>query len=151
MSKVIVVAANPRGIHSEGIASETGIKPGHLVRRVPGQDVDDTGRSKVELWDGAAAGERDEILVADIGWEGQTEDDAYALNDRVRLYSPCPSEKVRVRVKSGVTLTYQGKLIAEANTGELIATTGTPESEPFKSQEAGTADGSPVLCIATGA
>ena len=148
--KSIVLSAYPRGVHMEAIAGEAGIKPGHLLRIKPATALDGSGRYTVELWEGNATGERSIVVVADIGFEGQTYDDAYTNGDRVRVYFPLPGEELNVRVKASESIAVGDALIMETTSGLLIETTGTVESEPFRALEALTADGSPVHVIATG-
>lgn len=146
----IVLSVPEKGHRKEGIASEAGIKPGHLLEIVPGTSLDDSGRYSVRLWDGSATGVRGTICVADIGFSGGTYDTAYTNGDRVRLYFPLPGEELNVRVKSGVTTTVGMKLILEKNTGFILETTGTPESEPFVALEGVASTGGCVHVETTG-
>lgn len=129
----IIVSANPRGVHSEGTASEA-FKPGHLLQVDVSAGLDDNGRPYYELFTGAT-GTRCLPTVADIGFQGGTANTAYAAGDRVKVYHPLPGEELNVRVNTGVTTTFDMALILETATGVLLATTGSPESEPFACRE----------------
>ena len=132
----IILAANPRGVFLEGIATEACL-PGVLVQ-LDGAVEPIEGRYTWELFNGAADGERIlTVIVIENKLEGGTSSTAYAAGDRLFMYVPCPGEHMNVMVQAsaGALVIGTTKLIVDDSTGEFIITTGSPESEPFMVME----------------
>jgi len=102
----------------------------------PGQVVSLKSSGEYELWNGAADGEQDEIvIVVEDDLLGKTINTAYAVSSRFKGYIPGRGSEVQVLVASGQTVALAGKLIVDDATGKMLATTGSPELEPFKALE----------------
>lgn len=134
MTRSIVMANDPRGRYIEGIISGTP-KPGTVMQLDAGVEPVG-GRHTWEVFNGAADGERTIIAVLDIDKaNGGTDDTAYVSGSRGFLYLPLPGDDLRMRLQdvsgTGDDHAIGEKLIVDDGTGLLIATTGTPESEPF--------------------
>lgn len=136
----VIVTANPKGTFEEGIISGTGIYPGSVLTMKAGVAMADDGAFTWEAFNGDAAdGERFPIAIATELLKvlvGDTKEDAFADGERVMLYFPAMGELFMMRFKnvSGTADDYTigQRLIVDDTTGELIATTGSPESEPFQ-------------------
>lgn len=136
----LICTVDPRGRMIEGVCFGTP-KPGTMMQIKPGVEPDGTGRLTYRVFDGAADGERDEVLILlPNTLLGKTEDTAYASGDRCFMYMPCVGEEIRVRC-ANLTGTGSGtddafaigdKLMPDDGTGKFVKTTGSPEMEPFK-------------------
>ena len=135
----IIVSNNPRGVFSEGTL-KTGITPvpGTIMQIDVSAGIDANGRFTYELYDADADGGRPigplYVLLPDVN-RGKTATEAYADSDHCFLYTPYAGEELNCLV-SNLAGTADDHavgemLIVDKGTGELIATTGTPESEPF--------------------
>lgn len=125
----VIVAKGDREAHQiEGVIGSGTPKPGTCMQL--------SSDGEYDLWNGAADGEQDEVLlVVEDSLLGKTVDDAYAVGDKVRMYIPQVGDEVRVLVASGETVAIGTKLICDKGTGKWNATTGSPEMEPFKALE----------------
>lgn len=88
---------------------------------------------------------------------GRTCEDQISDGQMVRGYFPVPGEKLLIRVSAAGTGTGDSFAIGDklilSNGGTFIATTGTPEAEPFEVLETISdvdATGDLVLCMFTG-
>jgi hypothetical protein len=131
----IIVNLEPRGIFLEGIINGTP-KPGTMVQFKLGTALGDTGRFQFEVFNQTADGKRTTVMVllADK-LQGKTTSDAYADGDRCRVYCPLAGDELNV-LKGDVSGTADDfaigdKLMIDEDTGKVIASTGSPESEPF--------------------
>lgn len=151
----IILSNQPRGVFLEGIVDGTP-KPGTVMSVVAATEPEN-GAYTWEPWNGAADGERSLIAVLlEDSLQGKTENDAYVSGDRCFLYVPVAGELLNMLVAniSGTSDAFAitDKLIVDDGTGKLIATTGSPEIEPFMVMEtkaALTAD-TLVKCMYTG-
>lgn len=152
----IIVSMEPRGVFHEGYVSGTP-KPGTVMQIQAGTAMDGTGRFTWEVYNAAADG--DQRLIAVLlhdKLQGKLATDAYATGDRCRLYCPLPGEELNMLVAdvsgTGDDHTVGEILMVDDGTGKLVATTGTPESEPFICLEATTDPTADALlwCIFTG-
>lgn len=130
----IVVQSNPRGVFIEGTLA-SGQTP------LPGQCISIMSDGLYEVWNGAADGEQDEVIIlCEDSLRGRTVDDAYAAGDHFFAYIPANGELVQVLYgnASGTAddVAIGTKLMIDDGTGKAILTTGSPESEPFKAMEA---------------
>lgn len=141
----IVVGVEAKGVRKEGIANGA-INPGECLQ-VDAAVEPVGGRHTLEAVVGAVDGERSLVMVADIDFlQGRTNANAYADGERVFAYCPLPGDELNVRVQASVgNLAIGDKLIIDSATGELIATTGTPEMEPFIVLETSATSGSARL------
>lgn len=135
----IIVSANPRGVFLEGIVDGTP-KPGTIMQ-IKAATAAVNGRFTWEVFDAGADG--DQRLIAVLlpdSLQGKTASDAYVDGDRCFLYVPAPGEELNVLVAdisgTGDDWAIGDLLIVDDGTGKLIATTGSPESEPFIGLEA---------------
>ena len=136
----IIVSANPRGRFIEG-KLKTGItpKPGTILQLQAATAIDANGRFTFELAAPDADGGRPKgpLCILDLDWgQGKVASDAYADSANVRCYVPIPGEEFNLLVAnlSGTADDHaiSEMLIVDTGTGLLIATTGTPETEPFQ-------------------
>lgn len=151
----IVVVAEPAGRYLEGIVYGTP-KPGTMMQIKDGVEPIN-GRFTFEVYTPGTNGDRRPVLILlpDRG-QGKLETDAYVSGTRCFLYAPIAGEDINVLRKdisgTGDDFAIGALLIAESGSGKFIATTGSPESEPFQVLETvtdPTADGL-VWCLYTG-
>lgn len=137
----IIVSANPRGVFMEGTIA-TAEKPGTVMQIDPTVALKN-GRHTFKVFTRGADGDHPLgpifVLLAD-NLQGKTAGDAYAVGDRCFLYAPLPGEELNMLLLNiaGTADDHAlGELLMVDNgTGKLIATTGTPECEPFVLLEA---------------
>lgn len=133
----IVREANPRGKFFEGIigAGVSAPKPG-LVMQLDLSVAEENGRFTYVLYNLAADGNRGPMFVLreDEG-QGRTMTTAYAAGERCFLYVPFAGEELNMQMLdvagTADAHTIGTVLIVDDGTGQLIDTTGSPESEPF--------------------
>ena len=134
----IIVSPVPKGVFKEGIVSGTPL-PG-TVMQISAATEPIEGRYTWEVYDAGADGDQRIIAVLlEDELQGKTATDAYVTGTYCRLYIPCAGEELNM-IRQDVTGTGDdvaiGDLfIVDDGTGELIATTGSPESEPFVALE----------------
>lgn len=140
----IIVSANPRGRFLEGkIASGETPKPGTVLQIQASAGLDSNGRFTFEIYNADADGGRPKgplcILLPDY-LQGKIATDAYAAGQACQVYVPVPGEEFNLLILniSGTAddHAFGEMLIIDDTTGKLIATTGSPESEPFMLLEA---------------
>lgn len=134
----IIVSANPRGQFEEGTISGTP-KPG-TVMQVAAATAPVSGRFTWEVYDLAADANRGPIAVLlPDSLQGTLATVAYTTGARCFLYFPAMGELLNMLVANiaGTSDTFAigDKLIVDDGTGKLIATTGSPEAEPFDCME----------------
>jgi len=153
----IIVSSEPRGVRKEGYISGA-LLPGTLVQIMAATEPVN-GRFTWEAYNTAADG--DQRLVAVLledSLQGKTAADAYVSGDRCFIYCPVAGEELNVRVSAAGTGTGNSQAIGDLYTvndgdGLLIATTSTPEMEPFICLETVSdvvAAGTLVHCMYTG-
>lgn len=152
----IIISLEPRGVFHEGYVSGTP-KPGTVMQIQAGTAMDGTGRFTWEAFNADADGNQRLIAVLlEDRLQGKLATEAYATGDRCRLYCPLPGEELNMLVAdvSGTAddHTVGEILMVDDGTGKLIATTGSPESEPFICLEASTDPTADALlhCMFTG-
>ncbi len=130
----IIVTSPARGVHLEGIIDGTP-KPG-TVMQIKAATEPVGGRHTWEDYDVAADG--DQRLIAVLlpdALQGKLATDAYVSGDRGFLYVPLPGEDLNMLVLNisgtGDLFAIGDILMVNDGDGKLIATTGSPESEPF--------------------
>lgn len=135
----IVVSSEPRGRFTEGIIDGTP-KPGTCMQVKAGVAMVG-GRFTFEVYNRAADGNLATVWVLrEDHLQGKGATDAYVSGSRGFLYAPAHGEELNMRI-ANIAGTADDHVIGEDliiddGTGLLIATTGTPESEPFKLLEA---------------
>jgi hypothetical protein len=136
----IIVTADPKGRWIEG-KLDIGItpKPGTILQIKASSGIDNNGRFTFELYNADADGGRPKgpWLILDMdSLRGINQTTAYAAGDAVRCYVPMPGEEFNLLLAdiSGTAddHTKGEMLIVDDTTGLLIATTGSPETEPFQ-------------------
>jgi len=134
----IIVSANPRGVFAEGTLTAITPKPGTIMQIDISAGLDGTGRFTYEIYNADADGGRPKgplfILLPDR-LQGKLETDAYTSAGHCFLYTPVAGEEFNMLLidiaGTGDDHTAGEMLIVDDTTGKLIATTGTPETEPF--------------------
>jgi len=152
---VILVSTNPKGVFEEVIIDGTP-KPGTCMT-VKAATEPVAGKFTYEAFNDSADGVQNEVAVLlEDELQGKLVTDAYVAATLARLYWPAPGELLQMLVANiagtGDLFAIADKMIIDDGTGKLIATTGTPEMEPFNIMEteaALTAD-LLILCRYTG-
>lgn len=152
---VIVLTPAPMGRFLEGIVSGTP-KPGTQMQ-IKAATEPVNGKHTWEVFNGAADGERALVaILLENYFLGKGPTDAYADGEQCRLFIPLPGDELQVLLQnqSGTAdaFTIGQKLIVDDGTGKFLATTGSPESEPFQVMETKAALTADALChvICTG-
>ena len=133
----IVLGNDPRGRFMEGTLTGA-LKPGVMVQIDVSEGLDANGRPTFEAFT-AGDGLRQIVGILVPNNPGQLSTDAYATGERCKVYFPLPGDEINVLLQitgTGDSLSFGDVLIADSGTGEMIATTGTPEAEPFQLLEA---------------
>jgi len=130
----IIISSDPKGVFLEGIISGTP-KPG-TVMQVKAATEKTSGRFTWEVYNPDADGNQRLIAVLlPDSLRGVAATTAYTTGTRCFLYCPAAGEELNMLVKSisGTSDSWAigDLLIVDDGTGKLIATTGSPESEPF--------------------
>jgi hypothetical protein len=136
----IVVSRDPRGRYIEGYISGSTVKPGQCVQLKAATEPADDGRYYYELAAPGTDGDIAEMLIVVPDYDqGQTESSTYADGSRIFIYQPLPGDELNVLVLdvagTADDIAIGTKMILDTGTGKFIATTGTPESEPFVALE----------------
>lgn len=136
----ILVSAEPKGHFTEGYISGSGVKPGMIVERDLSLPMIG-GRHGYRVYQPGTDGERREvIIVLEDYLQGRLASDAYSDGDHIFLYSPVAGDEMNILLLN-LSGTADDHLIGEmvmpdTGTGKFIATTGSPEMEPFRLLEA---------------
>lgn len=131
----IIVSAKKMGVFKEGIIGDTS-KPGTVMQIQAGTAADGGGRFTWEAFNRGADGDHGlmAILLPDY-LQGGLQTTAHTSGRRGQLYIPAPGEELNLLVEdvsgTGDDFTIGDLLIVDDGTGKLLATTGTPEREPF--------------------
>ena len=152
----IILASNPRGVFDEGYVNAA-LKPGTVVQVDVSEGLGNDGRPDWEAYDAAADGDQRliAVLLADE-LKGKLAIDAYVSGDRCFVYMPVAGEHINMLVLNLAGTAddhaFGDILIVNDGDGKLIATTGSPESEPFILFEAITDPVADTLahCVYTG-
>ena len=134
---VIVLSAEPNGRFVEGTI-KTGItpKPGTIMQIDVSAGLDSNNRPTWEYYEPGTDGHRPIgpyiVLREDIA-RGKTATTAYAAGDHAFGYIPLPGDELNLLLQdtAGTADISPGQFIVDNGTGEMIATTGTVENEPF--------------------
>lgn len=138
LGKEILLAETPRGKFFEGTVSGTP-KPGTCMQVKAGVEPVG-GRFTYEVYNPDADGnQRVVIVLLEDKLQGRLYSTAYADGDRGFFYVPAPGEHLNMLIAdvagTGDDWAIGDLLIIDKGTGKLIATTGSPESEPFQCME----------------
>lgn len=132
----IILQAVPRGVFLEGVVSGTP-KPGTIMQ------ISSISNGVITwgVFDRAADGDRALIaILLPNDLLGQTIGTAYVSGDRCKVYVPAIGETVQVlfgdTAGTADDVAVGNYMIIDDGTGKVIATTGSPQSEPFVSLEA---------------
>lgn len=139
----IVVIADPKGNFLEGyIAAGQTPKPGTVMQIDPSVSLRG-GRHTWTVFTRDADGDHPKGPLAILREDkklGRTATEAYAAGDRCELYCPLPGDELNMILGdvggTGDDHALGELLIVDSTTGKLVATTGTPECEPFLLLEA---------------
>ena len=138
----IVIESEPKGKFVEGYVTGTP-KPGTMMQ-IDVSEAKVGGRFTYEVYapgaDGAKSGPV--FILLEDSLQGKTMDTAYATGDRCFLYVPYPGDELNILVAdvagTGDDHAVGDLVIPDNTTGKFIATTGSPEIEPFQLLEAAT-------------
>ena len=155
---VIVLTPAPAGRFMEGVLSaSTTLKPGHAVEIKAATEPSAGGKHTWQAYSGSNGHRKLIGILLENEIVGLTCEDAITTGQKVRIYIPVPGDELLIRVSATGTGTGDSQAIGDklilANGGTFIATTVTPEAEPFEVMETISdvvAAGSLVHCIFTG-
>ena len=137
----IVLTAAPAGRFLEGILNDdagNGVYPGS------GMEIDAAvepvgGRHTWQAYSGTTGHRKLISILLENEIIGKICTDAISDGQRIRMYCPIPGDELLVLVSATGTGTGDAQAIGDklilANGGTFIATTGTPEAEPFEVME----------------
>jgi hypothetical protein len=136
----IVIEGEPRGKFDTVVVSGTP-KPG-TVLQVSAATEPVNGNFQYEVYNQAADGNNPSgghaVLIED-NIQGKLDTDAFVTGTLGTVYFPLPGEDIRMLVANvagtGDTFAIGDKMIVDDGTGKLVATTGSPEQEPFTIME----------------
>lgn len=153
----ILLSENPKGVFKEGTISGTP-SPG-TVMQISAAVEPIGGRHQWEVYaPGTDGNQRLIAVLLPDRLQGKLHTDAYANGDRGFLYCPVAGEELNMLVSApgtgtGDAVAIGDLFIVDTGTGLLVATTGTPESEPFQCLETVSdvvSTGTLVWCMFTG-
>lgn len=132
----IIITPEPKGRFVGGICGAA-IRPG-VVCQIKAATAKINGRFTYELYNRAADGDRPGgplWVSVDNNLVGGTIDTTWNSGDLAWFYCPLPGDELLMMLGdvsgTGDAHTMGELLIVDDGTGELIATTGTPQDEPF--------------------
>ena len=133
--EAIVLSDAPKGRFIEGIVSGTP-KPGTIMEVTNTAIVN--GKATWQIYTPGADGDRPigpMAILREDELQGRDKDTAYVTGTKCFLYCPIPGDELLLLVKNiagtSDSFAIADKLIIDNGTGKGIATTGTPETEPF--------------------
>lgn len=152
---VVTPGVERRGIQKEGIITGA-LKPGTALEVTPGTALSGTVFTYRAYAPGTDGERRPVIVLLPDRLQGALETDAYTTGRRGYIYFPAMGEELNM-LKGDVSGTADDfaigdMLMLDTGTGKVIASTGSPESEPFQCLETvtdPTAD-QLVWCLYTG-
>lgn len=138
-NKVVLGPEPYRGVFVEGtIKTGETPKPGQVVQYDVSAGMDGNGRWDWEIYNADEDGARPKgplIILREDVLQGKLISTAYAAGDHAYGYIPVPGDELVMLLKNLAGTaddhTTGEMLIVDDTTGKLIATTGTPETEPF--------------------
>jgi hypothetical protein len=134
----IIVSADPKGKYVEGIISGTP-KPGTMMEVLAGT-APQGGRFTYQVFQPGTNGQRRTIyILLDDPLQGFVPGVAYVSGSRGFMYVPEEGDEMNILLKdiagTGDVHSMGETVIAETGSGKFIATTGSPQSEPFRLME----------------
>ncbi|MDB4786198.1 hypothetical protein OAG36_00540 [bacterium] len=153
----ILISNDPRGRIVDGTV-EAAIKPGTCVQIDTSQTaLNANGRLAYTTYEPGQDGNKVlvAVLLEDMG-KGKLATEAYVSGDQCRVYYPLPGDELNMVISdiSGTADDHSfGELLMIDNgTGELVASSASPEEEPFQLLETITDPTADTLahCIFTG-
>lgn len=134
----ITVVANTESTRKREGTISGALKPGTIVQIDVSAGIDDLGNFTYEAYDADADGARPIgplFILLPSELKGDLATTAYADGDHCFVFVPEAGEEFNLILQdvagTGDDHTIGEMLIVDKGTGKLIATTGTPESEPF--------------------
>ena len=132
----IIVSNNPRGRFMEGYVNAA-LKPGTVVQVDVSEGLGDDGYPDWEAYaPGTDGNQRAIAVLLEDKSAHAAATVAYASGARCQVYFPLPGEELNMLIAdvagTGDSHAFGETLIVDNSTGKLIATTGSPESEPFQ-------------------
>ena len=137
VGSTIILSSEPRGVFLGGIVSGTP-KPGTCMTITTAEPVNE--RHTWEAFNRDADGNRANwgVLLDDF-IQGLDNDTAYVDGTHCQIYFPAKGESLLMLVANiagtGDAFAIGDYMIIDDGTGKLIATTGSPEEEPFQVME----------------
>lgn len=138
----VVISEEPRGRFVEGVVEGTPL-PGTIMQRKAATAVDNNGRHTWVVYNRDADGDRPAGAIAVLleRGEGYTYETAYTTGHQCFLYIPLPGDELNVLwsaagTGTGDSVAVGDLAIVDDGTGLLVATTGSPQNEPFVAMEA---------------
>ena len=130
----IIVSPNPRGVFLPVIVTGTP-KPGTMMEITPATEPVN-GIYTARVYQPGTDGKRRPLMILIEDQEsGKRVTDAYVTGTLGKIYIPAPGEWLQVLLAdvsgTGDAHAIGERLIADTGTGKFIATTGSPEVEPF--------------------
>jgi len=137
----ILLTPAPAGRFLEGILNDdagNGIYPGTCMEMDAAVEPIG-GKHTWQPFSGTSGHRKVIAVLLENEMVGKTCSDAISDAQRIRMYVPIPGDELLVLVSAtgtgtGDSIAIGDKLIL-ANGGTIIATTGTPEAEPFEAME----------------
>lgn len=131
----IIVSADPQGKYLEGVVSGTP-KPG-IMMEIKISVAMVGGRFTWQAFQPGTNGQRRLVaILLEDDLQGKLASDAYVDGTRCKMYVPLPGEEMNILLKdiagTGDDHAAGETVIADTGTGKFIATTGSPQSEPFR-------------------
>lgn len=135
-TEILATGVQPRGVIKDVIIYGTP-KPGTVMQLRTAAGLTAENMETFEVYAPGTDGERRPIAVLlEDQLSGKTYADAYVSGTRGRVYFPVMGEYLNMRILdisgTGDDHSFGELLMVDTGTGKLIATTGTPESEPFQ-------------------
>lgn len=135
-NEILINGTEPKGRMIEGIVKTANtFYPGQIVQ-IDASTSLVNGRHTYEVYNRDADGNRPlgpYVVVLSNQNLGKTTSDSYAAGERFFGYCPLPGDELNLLISnvSGTATISKGTLlIVDDGTGEMIVTTGSPESEP---------------------
>jgi hypothetical protein len=144
-----IVVSSPRRGHQESVIVSGTPKPGTVMERLATTALVG-GKSTVRVYQPGTDGERRAMGVM-LPRMDMAPTTAYTTGDEGIVYWPAPGELLNMLLAdiagTADDHTAGEMLIVDTGTGKLIASTGTPESEPFRLLETVTDPAADTLAL----
>lgn len=151
----IVLTAAPAGRFLEGKLSAAAYPGSGMEYKAATEPVN--GKHTIQLYSGTSGHRKLIQVLLENEIPGYTCADQISASQQIRTYCPIPGDELLILVSATGTGTGDSQAIGDklilANGGTFIATTGTPEAEPFEVLETMSdvvAAGTLTHCVFTG-